>query len=211
MKRDLLPESENLIDEIQKIAELRSVSEVTGQILSELEKEISHKRFQHTLKVAFIADRISLFHYGEDASIGNAAFLASLLHDITKEKSVEEHLRILSENDAPIDWMNSPEPVLHSRSAKFIARSRFQITDDSILNAISWHTTGHPGMDTTARIVYTSDFLSHYDWKKLQELIQEPVDNNCLTKVKNTMVQLIESEREIMLDTLQLYQTLIST
>ena len=58
----------------------------------ELLKEfLNEDRFNHSLCVARQAENLAN-KYGADA---NKAYLAGLLHDITKNKSTNEHLRIL--------------------------------------------------------------------------------------------------------------------
>ena len=59
-----------------------------------LKKRLNEKRYYHSLCVADEAKRLAE-KYGGDTE---KAYLAGLLHDITKNASAEEHLKIFSYN-----------------------------------------------------------------------------------------------------------------
>ena len=69
------------------------MKEIDYNFLKELLKSrLNEKRYEHSLAVADEARRLAL-KYGADQ---NKAYLAGLLHDITKNSSREEHLNIFN-------------------------------------------------------------------------------------------------------------------
>lgn len=51
-------------------------------------------------------------------------------------------------------------PVLHAPAGAVIAQKEFNIDDDEILEAIRYHTLGHPKMGNLAKIIYAADFIA---------------------------------------------------
>ncbi|MBE5960495.1 MAG: HD domain-containing protein [Lachnospiraceae bacterium] len=128
------------IDEIQKRVE---------QILPE-------GRFNHTLGVAYLASSLAMC-YGEDPE---RAMTAGLLHDVAKCKSDEQILAECREFQIPVTPVEERNGfLLHAKLGAYYAKSQFQITDEEILSAIIYHTTGRPGMTFLEKIIFVSDFI----------------------------------------------------
>ena len=49
--------------------------------------------------------------------------------------------------------------MLHAKLGAFLAKKKYDIEDEEILNAIRWHTTGRPDMTLLDKIVYVSDYI----------------------------------------------------
>ena len=49
--------------------------------------------------------------------------------------------------------------MLHGQVGACIARDKYQITDEAVLGAIRWHTTGRPEMTLLEKIVFTADYI----------------------------------------------------
>ena len=49
--------------------------------------------------------------------------------------------------------------LLHGRVGAWMAETLYNVKDDDILNAITWHTTGHPDMSLLEKIVFTADYI----------------------------------------------------
>ncbi len=105
------------------------------QIKKAMEKELDAKRFEHTLGVAYTAAAMAMCH-GEDV---NNARLAGLLHDCAK------HL--------------VTEPLLHAKVGAHLAKARYGVDNQDVLNAILYHTTGRPGMSCLEKIIYIADYI----------------------------------------------------
>ena len=49
--------------------------------------------------------------------------------------------------------------IWHSFVGKIVAREKYGIIDDRILNAICYHTTGRPNMTNLEKIIFISDYV----------------------------------------------------
>ena len=49
--------------------------------------------------------------------------------------------------------------LLHGKVGAYIARKEFDILDEDILNAITWHTTGRPDMSLLEKIIFVADYI----------------------------------------------------
>lgn len=113
-------------------------------------------RFEHTVRVARLADTIAQAH-GLDA---RAARTAGLLHDLARLYSSE---RLIGECEAramPIDDFERANPiVLHARLGAELARELFSIDDPAVLSAIAKHTVAAAEMGPLDCVVYLADGL----------------------------------------------------
>ncbi len=116
----------------------------------------SPKRFAHTLNVEKMAIALAHQHGADPAQ----AALAALLHDVAKEQSQGEMLRMLQKNAIMAsDTLQSPVPVWHGVCAAILAKTKWGVTDDAVLSAIACHTTGKPNMSQLDKIIYLADML----------------------------------------------------
>jgi len=195
--------------EVLAIAHRRHMHSFAQHVLRSLAASLSPGRYHHTLEVIVLADRIALHHFSDQPQTGHDAFAAALLHDITKEMSSEEHLEILRKTDSPRDWFNAPPQVLHSKSGAAKAKADYPELPIEVIDAIAYHTTGHPGMDNAARTLFCADYLSGGEWVGMEARISETPDKICLEKVKTVICKLVDREKEIQADTSQFYRSLI--
>lgn len=131
------------------------------EIQSIVEAELSSHRYRHTLAVMHQADELAL-HYSVDR---DAARLAGLLHDFTKEWTVEKQLKTIRHSDTitieeKTKILSGSPTLYHAVTGMLVARDRFGITDSDLLNSIRYHTTARPEMSTLEKIVYIADKTS---------------------------------------------------
>jgi len=121
-----------------------------------LEERLSEKRYQHSLGVADTAAKLATFH-SQDIE---KAYLAGLMHDYAKNLDDDELLEIATENQLLSDAVEVYVPeLLHGVVAAFLLKRDGIITDEEILQAITWHTTGHQEMTPLDAIVYIADYI----------------------------------------------------
>lgn len=119
---------------------------------------MSEKRFRHTLGVEEAAVRIAAKLLPERI---DEIRCAALLHDVSKELSVEEQLSImksLAEPPTESDYMS--QSLYHSITAPTVAMRDFSefVTED-ILSALKNHTSGSPDMTLFDEIIFIADFI----------------------------------------------------
>lgn len=49
--------------------------------------------------------------------------------------------------------------LLHAKLGAYVAKAKYDVTDENILSAITWHTTGKPEMTLLEKIVYIADYI----------------------------------------------------
>ena len=137
-------------------------SKITEELLDELREAIfqrmSPKRFAHTVAVEEMTMRLCALFCPEHTIPMRAA---ALLHDITKELSVSEHLALCEKHALTVTGEDAlAHKTLHARTATAIIPSEFpRFADPLILNAVRWHTTGHRDMTLTEQILYFADYI----------------------------------------------------
>ncbi|MBQ1482023.1 MAG: bis(5'-nucleosyl)-tetraphosphatase (symmetrical) YqeK [Erysipelotrichaceae bacterium] len=113
-------------------------------------KNIKEKRYLHSLSVADLAKELASIHHVDPEK----AYIAGLLHDVTKYFSEEEHDAYLRFYDP--EKLNYPESCKHSFSAKYFLKEKLNLHDKDILNAIYNHTICF-SRDALSVILYIAD------------------------------------------------------
>lgn len=126
-------------------------------IKKEMKKKLSKDRYEHVLNVANRACVLAKI-YSEDVK---KAKLAGLLHDVTKEISEKEHLKLFAIDEVELTPVEKVSPQLwHAISAPIYVRERFGVQDEEVLNAIRYHTTGRKNMSNFEKIIFVADSTS---------------------------------------------------
>ena len=126
------------------------------KIRKSMEKELDAKRYEHTLGVAYTAAALAMCNDVDPVK----AETAGLLHDCAKCFSDDKKSSVCRKNNMEINSVESRNPyLLHAKAGYCIAKNKFDIEDQDILNAILNHTTGRPGMSTLEKIIYIADYI----------------------------------------------------
>jgi len=124
--------------------------------ISKLSATLKPSRFAHSLSVAWMSRRLAHIH-GIDSL---KAEQAGLLHDCAKCLSLEKMQQIAVEHSLTDDQeMLASGALLHSVVGSWIAREEYGMTDPDVLQAISYHNTGFPGMTRLDMCVCLSDSI----------------------------------------------------
>ena len=122
----------------------------------DLKKEMDDSRFEHTLGVMYTCGALAM-RYGCDL---DKAMLAGLMHDCAKCMPTAKKLKMAEKHHLEITELERKNPfMLHAKLGAFLARKKYDIEDEEILNAIRWHTTGRPEMTLLDKIVYIADYI----------------------------------------------------
>lgn len=126
------------------------------KIRKSMEKELDTKRYEHTLGVAYTAAALAMCYDIDPIK----AETAGLLHDCAKCLSDDKKISVCRKHNMEINSVESRNPyLLHAKAGYCIAKDKFDIEDQDILNAILNHTTGRPGMSTLEKIIYVADYI----------------------------------------------------
>ncbi len=171
-----------------------------------LNKMLDEKRIFHSRCVSEKAVELAE-KYGEDAE---KARIAGLLHDIMKNASAEEHFEYFSGMTA-VEKAN--HKVWHQFSGEgFLCRNGI-ISDDEILNAVRWHTTGKADMTNLEKIVYVADFISadrdYPDVDEVRRLADISLEHAMLYTSRYTIQKLASADMVIHPATLDCYNDML--
>ena len=114
--------------------------------IEKLRGYLKEERFNHTFYVVKRGLEICKEEEREEV------FTACLLHDCAKYVTPDDYTKY---GFTPQPDM--PESVVHSFLGAEVARRDFGVTDQQILDAIVYHTTGRPNMTRLDKIVYVAD------------------------------------------------------
>ena len=84
---------------------------------------------------------------------------AAILHDCTKKELLPEQLRLCEKYGIiPDELERENGKLLHAKTGAAVAKFEFG-SDDEVVEAIRWHTTGRPNMTTLEKVLYMADYM----------------------------------------------------
>ncbi len=180
------------------------------QFKEKLQTYISGKRLAHSLSVADDAVRIAKI-YGADEE---KAYVAGLLHDVTKQESIENQLLMAAEFGIILSSFERAAPkLLHAKTAPEIMRRDFGIEDEEILDAVRFHTTGKAGMSLLGKIIYAADYVEPLrDFKgveKLRKLVDKDLDEALIAALEMTICDILKDGKLLHSDTVNARNELV--
>lgn len=169
------------------------------KIRKNMEKALDHKRFEHTLGVAYTATALAMC-YQTDI---NKAQIAGLLHDCAKCISDEKKIAICTKHNIQINAIELNNPfLLHAKVGSYMAMKKYNVHDPDIINAILNHTTGRPGMSELEKIIYIADYIEPGrkqapNLSVVRKLAFQDLDQALLKILEDTLKYLQDSGNEI--------------
>lgn len=164
----------------------------TDSIYSYIEKNFSEKRKVHTEGVRVTAMALAQ-RYGADPE---KAEIAALFHDMYRGVSVDALNYYVKHLGLPKKYLNNAN-LAHGKIAAIIMERDYGITDSDILNAVSFHTTGRPGMSLLEKIIYIADAVepsrSYPGVEDVREAVGKDLDDACLLSLNRT-IEFVQSQ-----------------
>ena len=176
------------------------------QYIDLLKSHLNEQRFYHSLCVADEAKRLAL-KYGGDV---DKAYLAGLLHDITKNATKEEHLQIFTQFGIMLnDIEKNAVKLWHAMSGAAYVKHILKIEDEEIVSAIRYHTTAKADMSLLEKIIYLADFTSadrdYDDVSVIRQYVDESLEKALVYALQYSICDLINNKKCVHLDTLNAY------
>ncbi|RHX88686.1 bis(5'-nucleosyl)-tetraphosphatase (symmetrical) YqeK [Leptospira stimsonii] len=174
--------------------------------------EITITRWEHSLKVAEIAKELAILHSKDEADL---AYLAGIVHDITKQKTSEFHITLFRESGQE-ELEQLPSAAWHAYSAAIYLKKQYDLKNESVLSAVRNHTLGAETPGPLDLILYAADFLgSEYAEKnplypEWREQARKNLYWGVLCKAKNTILDLISTNKRIHPRTIATYNLAVS-
>ncbi len=177
----------------------------------ELKNKVSEKRFVHSVNVSKMAEKLAKI-YGENVE---KAKVAGLLHDIVKEMTTEEHLKLLKDSTENLEKFENVSPkILHGPAGSEYIKIHFNIKDEDVLNAVRYHTTGRKNMTLFEKIIFVSDHISEErDWPDvvyLQNLAKTDLNKVVFAKLYTSIKKCINNKQGIHIDTVESYNQVLN-
>lgn len=119
---------------------------------------MSGYRLTHTLGVESMAARLGELYAPEKTDVLRAA---ALLHDITKEKTLEKQLQICEKLGIIVPCTSKASPkTLHAITAAAVLPNEYPaFALQEVMDAVRWHTTGKEDMSITEKLIYLADYI----------------------------------------------------
>ncbi len=156
------------------------------EIKEYIERNFSEKRKVHTEGVRKTAIKLAR-QYGADEK---KAEIAALFHDMYRgvpEKTMNYYVKSLGLADKYLDNRN----LAHGKVAAIIMQRDFDIEDQDIINAVSYHTTGRAGMSLLEEVIYLADAIEpnrmYPGVNELRHVAKTDLDKACLMSLTNTI------------------------
>ena len=175
-----------------------------------LRKMLNEKRYRHSLCVADEAQRLALKYGGNPEK----CYLAGLLHDITKNLTAQEHLKIFDNFGIILSNIDrNAEKLWHAISGSAYIKNLLKIDDPEIFDAVRYHTTAKADMSLNSKILYLADFTSadrdYPDVEVIRKLVDESLDNAFVYALAYSIKDLAEQSRAIHPDTFKAYNQIV--
>ena len=173
-----------------------------------LKEDISRKRYLRSIGVSNTAACLAM-RYGCDVW---KAYIAGLLHDCAKGLGAEEMIRVVQEADIELTKVEKSNPeLLHAKAGSVLARDKYEIKDENILEAIKYHTTGRPSMTLLEKIIFTADYIEPNrsgipDLDGIRRIAFTDIDNSIVLICKASIDYLKQKNRVIDVTTVDTYE-----
>ena len=167
-----------------------------------LKSRLKEKRYFHSLCVADEAKRLAI-KYGADPE---KAYLAGLLHDITKNTDENEQLQIFKDFGIILDDISKNSLKLwHAVSGAAYIENVIGIKDADIISAVRYHTTAKANMSLLEKILDLADFTSfdrdYEDVDVMRKKVDEALADAMGYALSYTIKELVEKQAPIHPDT----------
>ncbi len=132
--------------------------EMLSHLREKVKNEMGEKRYFHTLEVEKMAARLGEIYAPEQIPMLRAA---ALLHDVTKERTTDEHISICEDAGLTVTEAERKAPkMFHAKTASLIIPNKYpEFATPEILSAVRYHTTGKADMTITEKIIYLADYI----------------------------------------------------
>ncbi len=157
---------------------------------------LDEKLFMHCLSTARLAKELAISLH-ENA---NRAYVAGILHDISKSLPEDEIMHIIN-NNYP-SKKNNPKYCLHQYASDYIAKNTMGIKDKKTLKAISSHCRATLNMSKLDKIIYCADKLEETrkfadSVKSIRDIAYTDIDKAFILTLKDQIEYLKKNNQKI--------------
>lgn len=148
---------ETYISEHRLYTDKRKNLNLDEQFIEIIRGRLTPKRFHHSLEVAKQAVHLAAI-YGADPK---KSYTAGILHDIMKDAGAKAQLQIFHDFGIILDNAEKASPTCwHAHAGAVFIENVLHVSDQDIVNAVRYHTTGRAGMSALEKTIFVADFTS---------------------------------------------------
>lgn len=160
-------------------------------------KQMPDKRWKHTLGVVATAIKLAKRFGGNP----DKAELAALLHDYSKAWPIDRMEEIIRQQQLPEELLHFDKELWHAHVGAWAVQTEHQISDEEVLNAIRYHTSGRVNMTQLDKIICLADYMEPgRDFPgvgKIRELAKHNIEEALVAGFDSTIELLIERGKRI--------------
>ena len=132
--------------------------EMLASLRERMKNEMGEKRYNHTLEVEKMAQRLGELYAPDSIPLLRAA---ALLHDVTKERTPEEHIAICESAGEEVSLGERKSPkMFHARTGALVIPCKYpEFATPEVIEAVRYHTTGRANMSIAEKIIYLADYI----------------------------------------------------
>lgn len=163
-----------------------------------VQDHLDKERYEHTMSVMYTAAAMAMCYQVNMEK----ALIAGLLHDCAKCLSSDKKLKLCEKYGITISESERKNPgLLHAKLGAYIAKAKYDIKDQEIIDAITYHTTGRPAMTLLDKIVYIADYLEPNrnmapNLEEVRRLAFQNIDE-CLYLILKDSLAYLETKSEV--------------
>src|SRR6056297_4101565 len=171
---------------------------------------LSLPRFLHSIRTAETAVELCR-RYGLSLE---EAYVSGIAHDMAREIGSAQVMQLAGGDSLPLLEEELYRPVLlHGRAAAVLLQTSWGEERETVLNAVRWHTQGHPDMGDIGKVLYIADFIepgrSHITEEfRANTLLLDSLDGMLKKILKAQFSHLREKQVEISTYALELYKSI---
>lgn len=185
-------------------------TERNSEFLDILKQKLTPNRLYHSVCVAEQARHLAE-KFGADTE---KAYTAGLIHDIMRYEPPEEMLKLIDSDGkyklTPLE--RKITVTLHAVAGEVYLRTVLGVTDEEILSAVRYHTTGKEEMTLLEKIIYVADLTSddrdYPDVKEVRQTAEQSLEKATLRGLSFTIESNAHKNKPIHIDTVKAYNYL---
>jgi predicted HD superfamily hydrolase involved in NAD metabolism len=180
------------------------------QALAMVKPHLTEHRYTHTLGVVQSAIELAeRFEVNKEK-----AMLAAVFHDYAKFRDKEEMKKLVREKLNDKSFLDYGDELLHAPCGAYYVEKEIGITNEDVLNAIRYHTTGRPGMTVLEKVVFLADYIEpgrkFKGVDEVREVAKTDLNDAIILALKNTTIFLMKQNQLIFPNTIATYNQLLN-
>ncbi|MDA7026868.1 bis(5'-nucleosyl)-tetraphosphatase (symmetrical) YqeK [Bacillus sp. CLL-7-23] len=179
------------------------------EALACVKKQLTEARYTHTIRVMETAIELAN-RFGADV---NKAEIAAIFHDYAKFRPKEEMKQMIISEGEALDVLDFHPELWHAPAGAILVKKEAGITDEDVLSAIKYHTSGRPNMTLLEKVIYVADYIepgrSFPGIEEVRTLAETNLDLALIQALKNTIIFLLTKNQAVFPMTIATYNTLI--